>query len=317
VVMAPIAALEGWSAARAAAAAEPPVPALVPASGQPHPTSLWNSAPIPAVAAAVVAVRHRAPLPKRIIPTAQGLAELNATGGGIIPPGCEPTFGSGVTGKVCRLGDTSAKRVVVVIGDSQAGAWTPAVVGVAQAQHFAVVTFDKPGCFIDRVYTNLPGWPCASWYQWALAQDKALHPVATIVMFLLAAAQEDRRASTVSYFRSVLSQVTNGVYLANQPGQDQEPWNCLYKANANMRKCSARLPSTYVPLMQAMARMTTETHHPAIPTLQWFCADGICPMVINHTLITRDIDHITKQYSAELAPLLGLELKPILARLRR
>lgn len=317
VVMVPIAVLEGWSAARASAAAETQVSAMRPASGQPDPTSLWNSAPIPAVAAAVVAARHNAPLPKGIIPSRQGLAQLNATGGGIIPPACEPTFGSGVTGKVCRLGDTSSKRVVVVIGDSQAGTWTPAIVGVAHSQHFAVVPFDKPGCFIDRVYTNSPGWPCASWYQWALAQDRALHPVATIVTFLLSAAQEGNPATTVSDTRSVLSQVTNGVYLANQPGQDQDPDECIYNSDANMRKCSARVPSTYVPLMQAMAQMTTETHHPAIPTLQWFCADGICPMIIHRTIITRDIDHMTKQYSAELAPLLGLELKPILARLRR
>jgi len=64
-----------------------------------------------------------------------------------------------------------------------------------------------------------------------------------------------------------------------------------------------------------LARMTTATHHPAIPTLQWFCADGICPMVINNTLTTRDRDHMTRQYSASLAPLLSLALEPILARL--
>ena len=59
--------------------------------------------------------------------------------------------------------------------------------------------------------------------------------------------------------------------------------------------------------------MTAVTHHPAIPTVQWFCADGVCPMVIGKTLVTRDKDHMTKQYSAALAPLLSLELQPILA----
>ena len=41
-----------------------------------------------------------------------------------------------------------------------------------------------------------------------------------------------------------------------------------------MGKCSARVPSTYIPMMKALARMTTRTHHPAIPTLQWFCAEA-------------------------------------------
>jgi hypothetical protein len=84
-----------------------------------------------------------------------------------------------------------------------------------------------------------------------------------------------------------------------------------------MGKCSARVPRTYLTLMQALARMTALTHYSAIPTLQWFCADGICPMVIDHTITTRDASHMTKQYSAALAPLLSIELRPILARLKR
>jgi hypothetical protein len=62
-----------------------------------------------------------------------------------------------------------------------------------------------------------------------------------------------------------------------------------------------------------MQVMTAETHHPAIPTLQWFCGDGICPMVINQTLVSRDKDHMTQQYSSELAPLLDAEVDRVLA----
>ena len=309
----PIVIFEGSLAAQAATSATARVVALTPAPGQPDPTSLWGSAPIPAVAAAAKAARRDAPLPKAIVPSPQELEQENATGGGIVPASCEPALGSGVTAKICRLGDPSSARVVVVLGDSQAGTWMPAMVAVARAQHLAVVPLDKPGCFVSRVYTNLPGWPCASWYQWALARDKALHPVATIVMFLLDT-PEQHLVPTVRYVKSVLSQVRNGVLLVDHPRQVQEPTECIYQSGANMGRCSTRVPSTYVPLMKALGRMTALTHHPAIPTLQWFCADGICPMVIGDTLATRDRDHMTKQYSTALAPLLSLELTPILAR---
>jgi hypothetical protein len=265
------------------------------------------------VAAAKLAQRD-APLPKTMVPSPQELAQENATGGGIVPPACEPAFGSGVTANVCTLGDTASSRVVVVFGDSHAGTWMPAMVAVAREQHFAVVPLNKPGCFVSRVNTNLPGFPCASWYQWALAQDKALHPVATIVSFLLATYLQQHPVSTVSDMKSVLSQVTNGVLLSDPPSQNQQASVCISKRRANMGKCSARVPSSYLTLMQALARMATLTHHPAIPTLQWFCADGICPMVIDDTITTRDASHMTRQYSAALAPLLSLELKPILAR---
>jgi len=316
-VMVPVAVVDGSFAAQAAASVKARVVALTPAPGQPDPTSLWASAPIPAVAAAARAARRDAPMPKAIVPSPQELEQENATGGGIVPNACEPAFGSGATAQVCRLGDPSSARVVVVLGDSHAGTWMPAMIAVALAQHFAVVPLNKPGCFVNRVYTNLPGWPCASWYQWALAQDKALHPVATIVTFLLDRPQQLNLVSTVSDMQSVLSQVTNGVFLSDPPSQHQPAAECIYKPRANMGKCSARVPRTYLTLMQALARMTALTHYSAIPTLQWFCADGICPMVIDHTITTRDASHMTKQYSAALAPLLSIELRPILARPKR
>jgi hypothetical protein len=117
--------------------------------------------------------------------------------------------------------------------------------------------------------------------------------------------------------KSVLSQVTNGVLIPDQPAQDQDEAACVFAPGANMGRCSVRVPSTYVPLLRTLARMTTLTHHPAIPTLQWFCADGVCPMVIDHILTVRDKDHMTTEYSNAIAPLLSLKLKPILARLGR
>jgi peptidoglycan/LPS O-acetylase OafA/YrhL len=313
-VMVPIAAFEGSVAAQAFASANAHVDPLAPASGQPTPTNLWRSTPIPAVAAAAKSARRKAPLPKPYVPSVKELVQDKTTGGGVIPAGCEPTFGSGVTGKVCRLGDRSSSRVVIVLGDSQAGTWMPAMVRIARAQHFAVVPLDKPGCFVTRVNKNDPGWPCADWYHWALAQDKALHPVATIVNFLFPPRLQQQPALTVRRVQSVLSQVTRGVLLVDQPSQDQQPSACLFKPGANMGKCSARVPGTYLALMKALAHMTTLTHHPAIPTMQWFCADGICPIIVDHILTVGDLDHMTKEYSAALAPLLGPELKAILAR---
>lgn len=314
-MMVPIAVFDG--SAQAAASATAHVDPLSPAPGQPNPTNLWRSTPIPAVAAAARSAERHAPLPNAIVPSTPELEQENASGGGIIPAGCEPAFGPGVEGKVCRLGDSSSTRVVAVLGDSQAGTWMPALVADAREQHFAVVPFDKPGCFVSRVDTNIPGWPCASWYRWALAHDRALHPVATLVVFFLPTFLQQQPASTVSDMKQVLSQVRNGVLLADQPSQNQEGAACISESGANMGRCSTRVPGTYVPLMKALARMTTLTHHPTIPTLQWFCAGGICPMVINNTLTVRDGDHMTKQYSNALAPLLGLELKPIFARLKR
>ena len=319
-IMLPIGLFDNTLAADAKVAAKVHPKSLAPAPTgtapngiPPSPTSLWNSAPIPAVQAAVRLVQRNAPLPKQITPSPQELSWENATGGGADPSKCLPAFGPGVTSQICRLGDPTSKHVIVELGDSQAGTWMGALKQVAKREHLAVVPLVKPGCFVTRVYTNIPGFPCASWYKWALAWDHRLHPEATFVNFLFTWQFESKIGSTVGYERSVLSEVTNGVYLADHPAQDVEPTDCIYRPHATMGECSARVTSGYIAMMKAMGAMTAETHHPAVPTMQWFCASGICPMIINQTLVSRDKDHMTEQYSSELAPLLDAEVDRVLA----
>ena len=71
----------------------------------------------------------------------------------------------------------------------------------------------------------------------------------------------------------------------------------------------------YTTLMEDISTMLTDAHRLSIPALQWFCGDGVCPSVINHTLTTHDGDHLTMEYSAALAPLLAPEMRRILTRL--
>jgi peptidoglycan/LPS O-acetylase OafA/YrhL len=317
-IMVPVLAFEGTLAAEAQAAQNAHIPALRPALGQPDPTNLVTSKPIPAVAAAVAAVRRDAPLPKVLVPDMPTLEQENTAITYDTPSGCQPSFGSGVTSNICRLGDSTSNRVVTVMGDSHAGMWIPALIADAQAQHFAVVLLDKPGCFVDRLYTNLSGWPCANWYRWALQQERKLHPIATIVTFKLSGSWlENNPAKTVSELRGALHRVRNGVFLEDPPGQTQKTAACITAPHATTRSCSSPEGSAYPRLMQDIATMLAQTHHPAIPTLQWFCADGICPSVINNTLTTHDGDHLTMEYSAAMAPLLGRALRPILARFER
>ncbi|MCL2417652.1 MAG: acyltransferase [Conexibacteraceae bacterium] len=289
---------------------------LRPARGQPDPRSMWLAKALPAVAQAVVSVRDDAPLPKRIVPDDARLEQENTLVSYDIPRGCQPSFGSGDTSKICLLGDPTAKKVVAVFGDSHAGMWMPALVADARAQKFAVVVLDKPGCFVDRVHTNFAGWPCATWYRWAMRQDHKLHPAVTLVAFDLSSGTLTTDPSaTAADIRGVVTHVVRGVYLSDPPKQAELPGTCITAPGATMRSCSTPLPSGYTPLMQDIAQMLQHIHHGWIPVLQWFCADGICPMVIDHMLATRDGSHLTMEYSAALAPLLGNELRPILRRL--
>lgn len=315
-IMVPVFAVSGTLAAEAQAADNVNIPPLKAAPGQPDPVSLLTAKPIPALLSAVAAVHRNAPLPKVLVPSGATLAQENVLIKYDTPHGCQPSFGSGVTSRICKLGDSSSNRIVALIGDSHAGMWIPALLPAARAQHFAVVLLDKPGCFINRLHTNLSGWPCADWYRWAIQQDHKLHPVATLVDFKLSGGfLENNPTTTVADLGAVLHKVTNGVWLEDAPGQTQKTAACITAAGATQRTCSSPVTSAYTTLVQDIGTMLNQTHHLSIPTLQWFCAEGVCPSVVNHTLTTHDGDHLTTEYSTDLAPLMAPEMRRILNRL--
>jgi hypothetical protein len=282
---------------------------LAPAPTQTDPTSLWASTPIPAVAAAATAARANEPLPATFKP---GLAHLKGNTYDT-PVDCQPAFGAGVKPPtLCRLGDGNSSKVVVMIGDSHSGMWDPAVIADAKAQHFTMITLAKSGCQLSTYDVNLGAFSCGSWYRWALAEDHKLHPVATIVSFLYQDAYETAPGTYVAKLKTVLGQMTHPILIADMPYQNEQPATCLSAAGSTLGTCSARVPSTYVPFMKDIAKMTTAQHVPVIPTLQWFCAGGTCPMIVNDTLTVHDKDHMTEDYVNDLTGVFNLALNPIL-----
>jgi hypothetical protein len=316
VVLASVLALHGWSdGASAATSARQPV-VLTPARGQPAPASLTGSKAIPQVADAVIEAKHRTPIPKQITPTLPALRKENVKVDYDIPKGCEPSFGPGVTSRVCRLGDPSSKRVIVVFGDSHAQMWTPALVAIAAHEHFALVPIVKPGCLVSVLSENRARWPCRSWYEWALTKTRALHPVATVVSFLFSELSTTSSIDTATEdLRSVLAVVPHPVLLADPPAQSHIPTTCLASVGANMHSCSTSVPNIYRYLIQQLGNVVRAGGYPVIPTEQWFCADGICPMVVGGTVTIHDLDHLTPEYSGALASLLGPELKRVVSGL--
>ena len=311
----PILAFEASLADLAAASTVAHVATLKPAAEQPDPTNFWDSTPIPAVQAAVEAGKLKQPLPKALTPSLEQLEQENSYITYDIPQGCQPAFDVGVSNNICPLGDSSSSKIVVVFGDSHAQMWMPALIQVAKQQGFAVVPMVKAGCFVDRAVDPSANTYCGQWVRWVLPQIAKLKPVATIVSFQLGVALMDHPKQSVPYFHEAMEEVPNPVLLAPTPQQKQQTPVCVSKPKATMAKCRSHTREHFVWTTEDLGRMVAADHYAAIPTLQWFCADELCPMVINHTLVTRDGDHLTMEYSAELAPLLGLELKPILARL--
>ena len=82
---------------------------------------------------------------------------------------------------ICPVGDPTATRSVVLLGDSHANMWLPALDRIGQRAGFRVVPIIKFGCspvdipLYDRDVGGFNG-QCEEWRDWALDQVRALHP---------------------------------------------------------------------------------------------------------------------------------------------
>ena len=174
---------------------------------------------------------------------------------------------------------------------------------------------DKPGCVLNVIHENLPGWPCANWYRWAVQEDRKLHPMATIVSFELS------------------------TQFAGQPEHDHRRAagrTCAGRQPRPARR-SARPDSAALVLHLAVGGehahvLRAATQH-VRATHAGYRGDGgadapsddpDASVVLRRRYLSddhrqhltlRDLSHFTMEYSALLGSVLGLELKPILGRL--
>ena len=58
------------------------------------------------------------------------------------------------TSKICRLGDASGSKTIVVMGDSHAQMWMPAILQMAEQDSWAVLPVVKSACTPNTTWTN-------------------------------------------------------------------------------------------------------------------------------------------------------------------
>jgi peptidoglycan/LPS O-acetylase OafA/YrhL len=142
--------------------------------------------PLAAVVAAVRAAERAAPIPTPLTPP------IGALRGDFysFPEGCSAS-GLRIPLKICRLGDTSSPKSIVVFGDSHAQMWMPAILQMAQRDHWVVMPLVKLAC-IPRTWTA--AGDCRDWYRWAKQRASGLRPDVTLVIGSWAGTKEPIRA---------------------------------------------------------------------------------------------------------------------------
>lgn len=270
---------------------------LVPAAGPTAATS--GSTPpsaLPAVVAAVEAARQAAPIPSDLQPPLSSLLQDYYR----LPNGCFLPAGPLSQGRVCHLGPSGSTRRIVIVGDSHAREWIPAVLNFAAHDGYDLVPFIKEGCLPTQWFTG-----CRAWFEWVSRTAQALHPdvalLASAYNYDLSAPDSVGVAASITADVGLAAQFADAVvFIGDPPAQDEDPVDCLLAQRSTMATCTLAQSLSRTATYARVAAAVPQARGRFLDTSGWFCYQRQCPMVVGRTIAYRDAGHLTRTYAVEL-----------------
>jgi peptidoglycan/LPS O-acetylase OafA/YrhL len=263
------------------------------------------------VRAAVAAAAGLKSLPRDVTPSlAEASGDHPRRGGCLVPEtASEPPPTS-----TCTFGDASGTRTMVVMGDSHALAWEPAIDAFGRTNGWRVILFTKGACppgiylnYLDpqtnRIYTQ-----CNAWRNAVFQRVNELKPQAVLLTSELRPLDIDP-TGTVDAIRILQRSGAHVIDLQDTPSPlalGSIP-DCLARHVNDLAKCSMprRDPATRLEGMiqrAVEARAVQAAGATLIDPTKWFCTATDCPPVINNIVVYSDATHTTATYVSWLAP---------------
>jgi len=275
------------------------------------------------VQASVLAAKQDRPVPSRLTPSPLGLTHDTAELGD-----CDYRTG---TTKLCPTGDPDADRSIVIIGDSHARAWLPAITQIGKDHGYAAYGLVYSGCPATQAVqlsgeTGRELEDCSDFKAWALDTIRDLHPDLVVIASAALAPVRAEDGELVGYHNDqpkFLQTLADGfraeieavkplagavAVVGNTPELPRQPSVCLTGGGVDLGDClfrpnalRSRIQRSYLAEARAAGAM-------AVDASSWFCADGWCPSVVGRTITLRDKEHITPEYARQLAKPLATAL---------
>jgi peptidoglycan/LPS O-acetylase OafA/YrhL len=279
--------------------------------------------PAKTLAADLTAASHSRKLPVNLTPSlASAASDVPVT----TPDGCHLGY-TQTRNPSCVYGDTTAKRTVLVFGDSHAEQWFGAINAYAKAEHLRLVYWTKAACPVADVVLRVPQLnrdytECGTWRTQTLKRIANMHPDMIIASQADNLAGADysnatwsaETASTLSRLQGMTSSL---VFIADTPHPTSDVPACLASHRADASLCN--LPAypagsdEYLTARRAaVIAATTALKLPVINPTKWFCTKTTCPAVVENTLVYRDDSHMTQAYSRALEPVLSAAISPLM-----
>ncbi len=252
---------------------------------------------------------------------------------------CAHDYGYVAIEVLCTVGDLSAKRSILLWGDSRAAMWMPALSRVAEQTGYQLTVVSKLGCppllgvtpwlsAESRPYTE-----CRAFNeQVPVVVDDFVRPDIVILaggVRQFAVAEDGRRRPLGQgnldntwtpdpeadqlwqdgLDRSLASLDDSGAevfVLGEAPYPTQDASVCLAEHEDAVQECAvARETGVYDEHDEAV-RATAEDHGATyVSPLPWLCDDEVCPAVVDDYVVYRDTFHLNREYVRRISRALG------------
>jgi hypothetical protein len=239
--------------------------------------------------------------------------------------GCHVGYSATTPATGCIFGDTKARRTVVLIGDSHAAQWFPALERLALHERFRLIAWTKSGCPFApgvNIYLAAIGRQYSECLDWSASVIRKLRAMPRVFLII------DARTST--YLPQVLTPdgdtvssataarlwgagVATGVadlekaasrviVLRDTPHAPQDIPACVSWNDSDPAACVfARTPDGHSDdaeyAAERAAGVATRTYADPAPAV---CGPRWCKAVVNGIITYRDDNHLTAAYAAAI-----------------
>ena len=227
----------------------------------------------------------------------------------------------------CATGDTASATTVALVGDSHAAMWNPAFQQIATQRHWRLEMLGKGACppMDLPVANHLRGLVegvehCEQWRGQMMARLRAEHPRLVVLSLWRgygAGSGNGWLSGFTSYDPAWIDSLTRLVQqlrgtgaqvlvLGPVPAPDTVVPVCLSAHLDDATACSP-LRSTAVnqPGIAAESAATKAGGGQYADLTELFCTADRCPVIVGNTLVYFDWEHLTLEYSRQLAPAIG------------
>jgi len=229
----------------------------------------------------------------------------------------------------CTYGVPEADMSVLLLGDSHAQQWLPALERLAYERAWRLRAITKGACpMVDVTVWNQPlkraYRECDAWREQALViideEEPDLVLVASADMYeptdgegrrLEDGAADAWDAGLVSYLGRLADHAPRVVVLADTPRVGYDPADCL-ASGPGIEACDAdsgRMVDAAYREREAAAAQAAGVE--LVSATGWLCTQTDCPLVRGPFLVYRDSHHLTATFAAQLAGELGAALDAV------